>query len=62
LDGVDMTSPRSPLRLALPEFLGPGHAISARTGVGGPGASTPWRFYLSSEPSVSPYRPAARRT
>ncbi len=61
LDGVDMTSPRSPLRLVLPTRSVPDHAISARTGVGGPGAPTPWRFYLPGEASVSPYRPAARR-
>jgi len=62
LDAVDMTSPRSPLRIVLPKAPGASHAISARTGVGGPGAPTPWRFYLEDEPSVSPYRPAARRT
>ncbi len=34
--------------------------ISPRTGVGGPGAQTPWRFALD-DPTVSPYRPAAPR-
>ena len=61
IDGVDMLSRRSELRLELAapapsERIG----ISARTGVGGPGAPTPWRFFLLDEPSVSPYRPSAR--
>lgn len=60
-DGLDMTSPRSPLRLELGADCVDGHEISARTGVGGAGAPTPWRFYLRDEPSVSPYRPAAAR-
>lgn len=62
LDGVDMTPARSPLRLVLPTESVRNHAISARTGVSGPGAATPWRFYLPEESSVSPYRPAARRS
>ena len=37
-----------------------GVAVSPRTGVGGAGAPTPWRFYLPGEPTVSPYRRAAR--
>ncbi|MFK0104230.1 DNA-3-methyladenine glycosylase [Streptomyces sp. NPDC091217] len=34
-----------------------------RTGVGGPAASYPWRFWILGEPSVSPYRahPGTRR-
>lgn len=59
-------------RLDRPELrleLGP-PAVSwergARTGVAGPGGSAdfPWRFWLTGEPSVSPYRasvPRARR-
>ncbi len=60
-DGVDLLSPGSPLRLeglrqeALPHQTGP------RTGVGGLGSLTPWRFHLPDEPTVSRYRPAARR-
>lgn len=60
-DGVDLLSPDSPLRLeglrqeAIPHRMGP------RTGVGGEGALTPWRFHLADEPTVSRYRPAARR-
>ena len=61
-DGVDMTSSRSPLRLALPTNHAVDFLVSARTGVGGLGASTPWRFWLRDEKSVSPYRPAARRS
>ena len=34
--------------------------VSARTGVGGAGARTPWRFALD-DPTVSPYRPSAPR-
>lgn len=62
LDGVDMTRNRSPLRLGLPVEPHPAFGIGPRTGVGGPGAATPWRFWLADEPTVSPYRPAARRT
>jgi DNA-3-methyladenine glycosylase len=32
-----------------------------RTGVGGDGAPTPWRFHIVDEPTVSPYRPAVPR-
>jgi DNA-3-methyladenine glycosylase len=31
-----------------------------RTGVAGPGAPTPWRFWLAGDPTVSPHRPAGR--
>lgn len=59
LDGVNLLSARSPLRLVLPADA-PGHVVTtARTGVGGPGAATPWRFHLPHEPTVSPYRAAA---
>jgi len=61
LDGVDLLSPRSPLRLALASPAGRDHiGVSSRTGVGGAGAATPWRFRLLDEPTVSPYRRAAR--
>ena len=36
-------------------------ATSPRTGVGGDGATHPWRFHIVGEPSVSPYRPAVPR-
>ena len=60
VDGTNMLAPRSPLRLSVGEPV-PMDAIgiSARTGVGGAGAATPWRFFLRGEPSVSPYRKAA---
>lgn len=60
LDGADLFAPTSALRLALPRDCVKDHVVSARTGVGGEGAATPWRFYLPDEPSVSPYRRAAR--
>ncbi|MEV7871701.1 DNA-3-methyladenine glycosylase [Streptomyces sp. NPDC088124] len=59
---------------------GPGHPLSMltgtpvtkaqvrsgpRTGVGGDGATHPWRFWIDGDPSVSPYRahaPRRRRT
>ncbi|WP_165985392.1 DNA-3-methyladenine glycosylase [Streptomyces sp. YIM 98790] len=33
-----------------------------RTGVGGDGADHPWRFWIASDPTVSPYRPHRPRT
>lgn len=62
LDGVDLLARRGPLRLTLPSAVAIDVVETARTGVGGAGASTPWRFHLLDDPSVSPYRPAARRT
>ncbi|MCX6431300.1 MAG: DNA-3-methyladenine glycosylase [Actinobacteria bacterium] len=60
-DGLNLFGTRSLLRLALAEPVEVEHiGVTARTGVGGAGAATPWRFYLSGEPTVSPYRPAAR--
>jgi DNA-3-methyladenine glycosylase len=32
-----------------------------RTGVSGAGATTPWRFWIEGDPTVSPYRPHAPR-
>jgi DNA-3-methyladenine glycosylase len=60
LDGVDLLSTTSPLRLIPGESVAQ-WATSPRTGVGGDGATTPWRFYLPDEPTVSPYRPHQRR-
>jgi DNA-3-methyladenine glycosylase len=62
LDGVDLLARRGPLRLALPAAAATAVVVTARTGVSGAGAGTPWRFHLPAEPSVSPYRPASRRT
>jgi len=61
LDGVSLFSRRSPLRLSLPRAAAADCEISARTGVGGAGATTPWRFHLRDEPTVSRYRPAQPR-
>lgn len=38
------------------------HMVGPRTGVGGAGALTPWRFWLPDEPTVSPYKAAQVRT
>lgn len=56
-DGIDLfTSQTVDLKLAR-RPIAPA-IVSARTGVGGAGAQTPWRFALD-DPTVSPYRPAA---
>ncbi len=60
-DGLDLFDAGSPLQLTLPARTASAVEVSARTGVGGEGAATPWRFYLHGEPTVSPYRRAARR-
>ena len=53
---------RSPLRLALPASRARAIEVSPRTGVGGEGAATPWRFFLPGEPTVSPYRTSGALT
>lgn len=58
--GVDLLSPRSPLRLEGLHEQVPHHRTGPRTGVAGDGASIPWRFFLPDEPTVSPYRRASR--
>jgi DNA-3-methyladenine glycosylase len=61
LDGVDLLAPGSVLRWSTgepPSVTSIG--ISARTGVAGAGAATPWRYFLHDQPTVSPYRRAAR--
>ena len=60
LDGVDLLDPRSPLHLRLSGAVPVDIRVGPRTGVGGEGAATPWRFHLPDEPTVSPYRKAAR--
>ena len=60
LDGVDLLDPRSPLRLRLSGGAPVDIRVGPRTGVGGEGAANPWRFHLPDEPTVSPYRRAAR--
>ena len=61
LNGVNLLAGEGPLRLVLPGQLATGIQTSPRTGVGGAGASTPWRFFLPGEPSVSRYVPARPR-
>lgn len=61
LDAVSLLSTRSLLRLRpAPERMREAAHVgrSARTGVRGDGAGTPWRFFLRDEPTVSPYRRA----
>ena len=58
LDGIDLLAKTSPVVLlgaasVDPELI----AVTARTGVSGDGAVTPWRFHLIGEPTVSLYRP-----
>lgn len=60
LDGACLLSQRSPLGLTLPPSPLSSIGVSARTGVAGAGAATPWRFFLTDEPTVSPYRRSAR--
>jgi DNA-3-methyladenine glycosylase len=61
LDGAHLFAPRSALRVRLADPMPSDRiGISTRTGVGGAGAPTPWRFYLRGEPTVSPFRAAAR--
>ncbi len=54
-DGIDLLSVDAPLQLRI-EPREVNWAVSPRTGVGGPGAMVPWRFYLPDEPTVSAYR------
>ena len=62
LDGADLITARSPLRLTLADPVSAAAiVVTARTGVAGPGAPTPWRFALRDEPTVSPYRAAVPR-
>ena len=62
-DGVDLTDPASVVHLSLREPLPAGDwTTTPRTGVSGAGAPTPWRFHVLADPTVSPYRPSARRT
>ncbi len=63
--GLDLLDPRSGLQLLTGGPPPAGTVRSGpRVGVAGAGATTPWRFWLSDEPTVSAYRAAAlpRRT
>jgi len=59
-DGTDLTTGR--IRVELPRIQVP-FEQGPRTGVSWPGGepSFPWRFWIPGEPTVSPYRRAARR-
>ena len=61
--GTDLLKRTSPLRLVLPRTPLDTTCISTgpRVGVGGDGAATPWRYWITGEPSVSVYRPAVQR-
>lgn len=59
--GLDLLDPDSPVRLLARTGAPPTPVSGPRTGVSGAGAGTPWRFWLPGEPTVSPYRAAARR-
>lgn len=59
LDGTDLS--RGPVRLVLTAAPDPGR-VSTGPRVGLRGApDRPWRFWLTGEPTVSAYRPAAKR-
>ncbi|MDX6197515.1 MAG: DNA-3-methyladenine glycosylase [Actinomycetota bacterium] len=60
--GADLLDPASPLRLTCAEACHASRITTGpRVGVGGDGAATPWRFWLTDEPTVSVYRPAVQR-
>lgn len=61
LDGSDLLQRASPVRLLSQSSDPLPHEVGPRTGVGGAGAGIPWRFSLTDEPTVSPYRAATRR-
>jgi DNA-3-methyladenine glycosylase len=57
LDGADMCDPGSPLRVrgGVPPASPEGISTGPRVGVSS-GARRPWRFWLTGDPTVSPYR------
>ncbi|WP_329609233.1 DNA-3-methyladenine glycosylase [Arthrobacter sp. ATA002] len=63
LDGADAFA--APLHLELPDQPVAASLVSSgpRVGVSGPGGTTeyPWRFWLTTDPTVSKYRPAVAR-
>lgn len=60
VDGIDLLTRGSVLRLTFPRDRSRGVLTGPRTGVAGAGADTPWRFHLPGDPTVSPYRRASR--
>ena len=62
-DGTDLLHPGSRVRLLAGAPVDPARVRTGpRVGVGGAGATTPWRFWLDGEPTMSAYRPAVPRT
>ncbi len=60
--GADLLDPTSPVTLTAGDPVDRACVRTGpRVGVGGVGASTPWRFWIDGEPTVSVYRPAAVR-
>jgi DNA-3-methyladenine glycosylase len=56
LDGADVCSSESPLRILPPSVPSPNEVIAGpRVGIR-EGADVPWRFWLAGEPTVSVYR------
>ncbi|MFC8920776.1 DNA-3-methyladenine glycosylase [Streptomyces sp. NPDC047821] len=67
LDGTDACAgPESPLAVLTGDPVSADQVRTGpRTGVGGDGATHPWRFWIDNDPTVSPYRahtPRRRRT
>ena len=63
-DGTRLGPPGSRLSLALAPEPAAQILSGPRTGVagaGGDGEAYPWRFWVAGDPTVSPYRPAAKR-
>jgi len=55
--GLDLLDATGPLRLEGPlGTVGAAVRVGPRTGVAGAGASTPWRFWVADDPSVSVHR------